>query len=201
MSFQIHTLGFFYGQKPKINMKNIILLAMMAAIILIPQRAYAQQSSASSATTQLPTVEKTGADLRVKILTNYLKQNNSPMSANAADFVAAADKYKLDWKLVAAISGVESTFGQQIPTDSYNAWGWGVYGDNVINFKSWKDGINTVSQGLRERYMNQWGGKDIYQIGAVYASSPAWAGHVEFYLNKIQEFTLNDPQNALSISM
>jgi hypothetical protein len=182
-------------------MKNIILLAMMAAIILIPQRAYAQQSSASSATTQLPTVEKTGADLRVKILTNYLKQNNSPMVANAADFVAAADKYNLDWKLVAAISGVESTFGQQIPTNSYNAWGWGVYGDNVINFKSWKDGINTVSQGLRERYMNQWGGKDIYQIGAVYASSPAWAGHVELYLNRIQEFTLNDPQNALSISM
>jgi hypothetical protein len=49
--------------------------------------------------------------------------------------------------------------------------------------------------------MNQWGGKDIYQIGAVYASSPAWAGHVELNLNKIQEFTLNNPQNALSISM
>ena len=182
-------------------MKNIILLAIMAAIILIPQPAYAQQSSASSANIQLPTVAKTGVDLRVKILTSYLKQNNSPLTANAADFVAAADKYNLDWRLVAAISGVESTFGQQIPTSSYNAWGWGVYGDNVINFKSWKDGINTVSKGLRERYMDQWGGTDIYEIGAIYASSPAWANHVELYLNKIQEFTLNDPQNALSILM
>jgi hypothetical protein len=182
-------------------MKNIILLAMMAAIILIPQRAFAQQSSASSANIQLPIVEKTGADLRVKILTSYLKQSNSPLAANATDFVAAADKYNLDWRLVAAISGVESTFGQQIPTNSYNAWGWGVYGDNVINFKSWKDGIQTVSQGLRERYMDQWGGKDIYEIGAVYASSPAWANHVELYLNKIQAFALNDPQNALSISL
>jgi hypothetical protein len=173
----------------------------MAAIILIPGRAFAQESSASSASTQLPIVQKTGADLRVKILTSYLKQYDSPLAPYASDFVKAADKYNLDWRLVAAISGVESTFGKAIPNNSYNAWGWGVYGDNVINFKSWDDGINTVSQGLRERYMNEWGGQDIYQIGAVYASSPAWAGHVELYLNKIQEFTLNDPQNALSISM
>ena len=182
-------------------MKNIILLALMAAIILIPQRAFAQQSSASSATIQLPTVTETGVDLRVKILTNYLKQYDSPLAANASDFVAMADKYNLDWKLVAAISGVESTFGKEIPNNSYNAWGWGVYGDNVINFKSWKDGIETVSQGLRQRYMNEWGGQDIYKIGAMYAASPAWAGHVELYLNKIQEFALSDPQNALSVSL
>ena len=182
-------------------MKNIILLALTAAIILIPHKAYAQESSASSATVQLPTVAKTGVDNRVKILTSYLSQNNSPLAPYASEFVAAADKYNLDWKLVAAISGVESTFGQQIPNNSYNAWGWGVYGDNVINFKSWNDGIDTVSQGLRERYMNAWGGKDIYQIGAVYASSPAWANHVELYLNKIQAFALSNPQNALSISM
>src|ERR1035437_8702055 len=182
-------------------MKNIILLALLAAIILIPQRAFAQQSSASSATIQLPTVEKTGVDLRAKILTSYLKQYDSPLAPYATDFVAMADKYNLDWRLVAAISGVESTFGKAIPNDSYNAWGWGVYGDNVINFKSWDDGIDTVSQGLRERYMNAWGGKDIYQIGAVYASSPVWASHVELYLNRIQAFALSNPQNALSISL
>ena len=96
------------------------------------------------------------------------------------DFIKTADEYNLDWKLVAAISGVESTFGKEIPNDSYNAWGWGVYGDNVIRFKSWTDGIETVSQGLRQRYMDQWGGKDIYQIGAMYASSPAWAGMLSF---------------------
>jgi hypothetical protein len=201
MSFQIHTLGFFNGQKPKTNMKNIILLALMAAIILIPQKVYAQESSASSATIQLPTVAKTGADSRVKILTSYLKQYDSPLVPYAADFVETADKYSLDWRLVAAISGVESTFGKQIPNNSYNAWGWGVYGDNVINFKSWDDGIETVSQGLRERYMNQWGGQDVYQIGAMYAASPAWAGHVQLYLNKIAEFALRNPQDALSISI
>jgi hypothetical protein len=182
-------------------MKNIILFALTAVIILIPQKAYAQESSASSASIQLPTVAKTGVDTRVKILTSYLKQYNSPLVPYAADFVETADKYNLDWRLVTAISGVESTFGKEIPNNSYNAWGWGVYGDNVIRFKSWDDGIETVSQGLRERYMNQWGGQDIYQIGAMYAASPAWAGHVELYLNKIAEFALRNPQDALSISI
>ena len=201
MSFQIHTLGFFNGRKTKNNMKNIILLALMAAIILIPQKAYAQESSASSANIQLPTVAKTGVDNRVKILTSYLNQYDSPLAPYASDFVAAADKYNLDWRLVAAISGVESTFGKEIPVNSYNAWGWGIYGDNVIDFKSWDDCIETVSQGLRDKYIDQWGGQDIYQIGAMYAASPAWAGHVELYLDNIQTFALNDPQDTLSISL
>ena len=179
-----------------------MLLALAVAIILIPQPAYAQdKATISSSNYQLPKVKQAGFDTRVKVLTSYLKQYDSPLVPYAADFVATADKYNLDWRLVAAISGVESTFGKQIPYNSYNAWGWGVYGDNVINFKSWDDGIEIVSQGLREKYIDQWGGQDIYQIGAVYASSPAWAGHVELYLNKIAEFALRNPQDALSISM
>ena len=181
---------------------KLLLLILLAVTILNPQRAFAQdKASVSSSDSQIPNVKQTGFDSRVKILTSYLKQYNSPLVPYASDFVAAADKYNLDWRLVAAISGVESTFGKEIPTNSYNAWGWGVYGDNVINFKSWSNGIDTVSQGLRERYMDQWGGQDIYQIGTMYAASPAWAGHVQLYLNKIQEFALSNPQEALSISM
>ena len=184
-------------------MKNIILLAVLAAaIILIPQPTYAQEKATVSSTdTQNPHLKQIGLDSRVKILGNFLKQYNSPLTPYASEFVAMADKYNLDWKLVAAISGVESTFGKEIPNNSYNAWGWGVYGDNVTYFKSWADGIDTISQGLREKYMNQWGGEDIYQIGAIYASSSAWPGHVEYYLNQIQDFALRNPQDALSISM
>jgi hypothetical protein len=178
-----------------------MLAILAAAIMLIPQKAYAQQSSASSAQIQLPNTYKTEADSRVKILEKFLKQYNSPLTPSAGEFIAMADKYNLDWKLVAAISGVESTFGKEIPTNSYNAWGWGVYGDNVIRFKSWNEGIDTISQGLREKYMDQWGGKDIYEIGAVYASSKAWPGHVEYYMNKIADFALRNPQDALSISL
>jgi hypothetical protein len=184
-------------------MKNKLLLAVLAAaIMLIPQPTYAQEkATVSSAKLTNPNLKEIGLDSRAKILSNFLKQYDSPLTPFASDFIDMADKYGLDWKLVAAISGVESTFGKQIPPYSYNAWGWGVYGDNVIRFKSWDEGISTISQGLRERYMDQWGGEDIYKIGAMYAASSAWPGHVEYYMNQIQAFALRNPQDALSISL
>lgn len=184
-------------------MKNKLLLTVFAAVImLIPKPVFADYNATdSSPTLQNPNLTQMGLDSRVKILTSYLKRYDSPLVPFAADFVRNADRYNLDWKLVAAISGVESTFGKEIPADSYNAWGWGVYGDNVIRFKSWDDGITTISQGLREKYMDQLGGQDIYQIGAMYASSTAWPSHVEYYMNDIENFALKDPQDALSISL
>ncbi len=184
-------------------MKNKLLLAVFAAVImLIPKPAFADYNATdSSSILQNPSLTQVGIDCRVRILASYLKQNDSPLVPFAADFVQMADRYNLDWKLVAAISGVESTFGKEIPANSYNAWGWGVYGDNVVRFKSWDDGITTISQGLREKYMDELGGKDIYQIGAMYASSNAWPFHVEYYMNDIENFALRDPQDALSISL
>ena len=184
--------------KSKIYFTILFLLLIFA---LNTEGVFAQEkASASSAKIVIAETEPVD-DYRVKILSDYLKENNSPLAPYAKDFVDNADKYNLDWKLVAAISGVESTYGQAIPVNSYNAWGWGVYGDNVIRFASWKEGIETISQGLRERYMNQWGGKDIYQIGAMYASSPAWASHVERTMNQIQDFTLRNPKDTLSLSL
>ncbi len=185
-------------------MKNILVPTILAALILlIPQYTFAQQKeSATSANIKSATYfSEAGYDSRVKILKSYLESYNSPLAPYAQEFVGQADKYSLDWKLVAAISGVESTFGHQIPYNSYNAWGWGVYGDNVIRFKSWSEGIDTISQGLRERYINQWGGQNIYQIGANYAASPVWAQHVELYMGRIQAFALNDPKSSLPLSL
>jgi hypothetical protein len=185
------------------NMFTKIVIAFFAILFLLlaaPVKAQELTAMPSASTLSSHFVfEK--KDNRVDILKNYLNKYNSPLADNAKDFVEAADMYDLDWKLVAAISGVESTFGHAIPTNSYNAWGWGVYGDNVIRFSSWKDGIYTISQGLREKYMNKWGGKDIYSIGRIYASSPVWADHVSHYLNKIDEFSLNDTKNTLSLSL
>lgn len=175
---------------------------MAAIVILIPQQTYAQEkASGSSANIKLSEVKNERHDYRVKIVEKYLQKYDSPMVGNGDAFVDYADKYNLDWRLVLAISGVESTYGKRIPPASYNGWGWGVYGDNVIRFKSWEDGIATVSQGLREKYMNKWGGKNINEIGAIYASSPHWANSVNIHLNMIQRFILSNPQNALSLSL
>lgn len=132
-------------------------------------------------------------DKRARVLKDYLEKWNSPMTENAEDFVRIADKYSLDWKLVASIAGLESSFGQHVPYNSYNGWGWGVYGDNVIRFASWEEGIEAVSYGLRTRYIDRSGTDDVYVIGRTYAASPTWATRVSYFMNSIeQEFNKVD---------
>ena len=144
-------------------------------------------------------------DQRVEILEKYLETHKSPMKKNAVDFVEAADKYELDWKLVAAIAGVESTFGKHTPgnelfgNESYNAWGWGVYGDQALGLGSWKNGIYTVSRGLKEKYVDR-GLKTPLEMNRIYASSQTWGERVNFFMNKIAEFeAANTDPNAITL--
>lgn len=125
-------------------------------------------------------------DKRARILQSYLAKYNSPLQDQAQNFIEAADIYKLDWKLVPSIAGVESTFGKFIP-GGYNAWGWGVYGNQAIYFKSWKEGIFTVSEGLRKNYFDK-GLTNPYIINKVYAASPTWGAKVSYFLNDLEQF-------------
>lgn len=183
-------------------MKNIFILIFLFIFIMTKTpNAYAAQNSAESSAALLkPQNEKT-PDSRVRILKEFLGQYNSPLVPFATDFVEIADKYDLDWKLVAAISGVESTFGKQIPYNSYNGWGWGIYGNNTIRFSSWTEGIETVSKGLRENYLDKWGATNVYEIGRIYAASPRWASNVNYFIEKISEFQYQNLADNLSISL
>ena len=140
-------------------------------------------------------------DNRAEILRAYLAQFNSPLTDHADTFIKQADANNIDWKMVAAISGVESGFGIAIPPYSYNAWGFGVYGSNVRRFASWDDGITVVSTSLRKEYMDSRGATNVYQIGATYAASPTWATRVQGYMDTIDQFTANyESKPTLSIS-
>ncbi|MCX8008752.1 MAG: hypothetical protein N3A54_03525, partial [Patescibacteria group bacterium] len=112
-------------------------------------------------------------DKRVVVLEKYLQQYNSPLAPYAETFIQEADIHNIDWKLVAAIAGLESQFGKRIPKNSYNAWGWGIPTPESkgIYFQSWNHGIQTVSRGLKENY-TQKGLITIEQIGKRYAASP-----------------------------
>lgn len=125
-------------------------------------------------------------DSRAVILKDYLAQYNSPLQYHAQDFIDAADTYQLDYKLVPAIAGVESTFGKAIP-GGYNGWGWGVYGDQALYFNSWRDGIFTVSKGLKENYVNK-GLTDPYSMNRIYAASPSWGANVSYFQKDIAKF-------------
>lgn len=123
---------------------------------------------------------------KVAILQSYLQKYNSPMVDNAQDFVDAAEQYELDWRLVASIAGVESTYGKHILPGSYNPFGWG---GGRIHFDSWRDAIYTVSKGISEKYVKD--GLDTpYKMQTRYAPpSTTWGGKVDFFMQKIDSTT------------
>ncbi len=170
----------------------ILAIALFGAILLAPLKpAQAGDVAGAAATLSSRLVEK---DHRVAHLEKFLRTYNSPLAGEASHFVAEADRLNLDWKLVAAIAGTESTFGKQVPNGSFNAWGWGIptgaqWG---LAFPDWKSAITAVSEGLRFNYVDR-GAKTLDQIGYIYAASPAWASHVRFFISKIEAFTPSSP--------
>ncbi len=141
-------------------------------------------------------------DTRVEHLRAYLASHDSPLTESADAFVAEADKNSLDWRLVAAIAGTESTFGKHIPTGSFNAWGWGIPtgAQSGIGFKNWEQGIATVSDGLAKNYFGR-GAKTLYDVGWIYAANGiSWGNHVTFFINQIDAFVPASPE-LLAVSI
>lgn len=185
---------------------KLIFLSILITVLFAIGANQAQAASktlaiAGSSATILDINTRNTEDQRVLTLKKYLESHNSPLSGHAEKFVEEADRYSLDWKLVASISGVESTFGKYLPYNSYNAWGWGIYGNNVYYFKSYDEAIQTISKSLRQDYMNKWEAKDIYGIGRIYAADTNWARKVTFFMGKIDQFALSNPSETLPLSL
>lgn len=182
---------------------RIITSLFLLSILLFPKNSFAatEKDINSSAKLEIKSSPNVAYDKRTKLLSEYLKQYNSPLIPYVNDFVREADENKIDWRLLVAISGVESTFGQFLIENSYNAWGWGIYGDNAIYFSSYSEAIKTISKSLREDYVDKWGAKDVYEIGKFYAASPYWAQKVTYLMNRIDEFAAKNPTETLSISL
>ncbi|MCW2920480.1 MAG: conjugal transfer protein [Thermoleophilia bacterium] len=81
----------------------------------------------------------------------YLTSKGSPMTGQGAAFVASGGQWQVDPRLVVAIAGAESNFGQ-ITCAPFNGWGWGCP-NGPYEFQSWADGIDTVMKGLRTNYL------------------------------------------------
>lgn len=126
-------------------------------------------------------------DQRVVVLRKYLAKHNSPLADYADEFVQAADKYNLDWRLLPAIAGVESTFGKRIPYKSYNAYGWA---GGLYRFPSWENSINVVSKALKEDYVEK-GADSLSKIGRRYCPpNPAWGYKVLYFMKQIEPLPL-----------
>lgn len=141
-------------------------------------------------TTNFISDEVSMSDGRAKIIENFLKAHKSPLSDYGDTFVQISDKYQLDYKLLPAISMQESNGGKRVIGNSYNPFGYGIYGGLVIKFNSWEQAIERVGQALREDYLNQ-GLKTPYQIMAKYtppslAKDGSWAQGVSYFMEELR---------------
>lgn len=93
-------------------------------------------------------------DARAKIIENFFKKYKSPMQDLSESFVRVADKYKLDYRLLPSIAMQESNGGKKMIADSFNPFGYGIYGKQVLKFASYEEAIERVGKGLREDYID-----------------------------------------------
>ena len=162
-------------------MKRILYCFLILAYLLFPDRVSADITVSGSAEVNKE-VRFENFDHRPRILREYLQKHKSPLSDYAVKMVFYADLYEIDWRLVPAISGVESTFGKNLPKNSYNAYGWA---NGKYYFESWEDSIETVSRTLREKYYDR-GATNIAKISRRYAPpSSTWGWKVKYFMNQI----------------
>lgn len=170
-------------------MRKIIFISTFLIVSIISGARVCYAESIAEQSGILNTnVNNENFDYRIVNLRNFFLAYNSPLVQYADEFVNYADKYNLDYRLLPAITGVESTFGKRIPEGSYNAYGWS---NGEYTFASWEDSIEHVSSVLKIKYFDR-GADSIPEIARIYAPpSNTWAKNVSYFVSRIDTLPLD----------
>lgn len=127
------------------------------------------------------------ADGRAANLKTFFRKYNSPLFDYADTIVKVSDENKFDYRLLPAIAMQESNLCRVIPSDSFNCWGWGIYGSTVTRFDSYDEAIEAVGRGIKEHYIDQ-GLTTATQIMEKYtpSSNGSWAHGVNTFLKALE---------------
>ena len=117
-------------------------------------------------------------ELKVEQVQSFYARYKAPLYGNARDFVQAAEAYQLDYRLLPAISIVESGGGKHL-FKRYNPFGWG-----SRSFNSFEEAIFYVAQKMRVYYYDL-GWKDPKKIAYKYngPTPEAWGRKVSYLMS------------------
>lgn len=153
---QRRVLGLRYGTW--LTILAIILILFIIGCVAYPMEMNKRMVEMLSANTKVyaQTPERDFSDKRVQKLYDYLVFKNSPLAPHAEYIVGVSDENAIDYTLIAAIAGKESSFGKAIKPNSYNAWGimaWDKYGVRSIRiFDNWNEAIKFEAELLGNHY-------------------------------------------------
>ena len=163
---------------------TVFIAIFTLGMFLMPKQSLAQAKIAGGSA-QIKTNREASEEIidsRHLVLTSYLRSKDSPLVDYSWEFIKAADKYQIDWRLIPGIVGLESYFGQRMVPGTHNAYGWA---GGYYQFSSWEESIDHVAPKLRENYYNR-GLTNPELIGPVYAPpNPNWGRLVLSIMNKM----------------
>ncbi len=117
-------------------------------------------------------------DPRLVRLVQFFDDFSSPAKALAPDFLAAADMYHLDWRLLPSISLVESGGGKTALRN--NMFGWN---SARSGFATTKEGIYFVAARLHASKLYK--GKELDALLATYNPRAEWAHLVKSVMRQV----------------
>jgi hypothetical protein len=171
------------------------IFAVSSVLSLFPKNVYADEEpviviedlNRQDSDEQFENIEFTQVD-RVEVLKAYFEKHNSPLALHAETFVGVADKYGMDYRIMPAISGVESTFAKQYIPETHNPFGWG---SGYIYYTSFDEAIEALGKGLYNGYVSK--GRDtVEKIAPVYnpPHPDTWARNVNYFMGQISATSL-----------
>lgn len=111
-------------------------------------------------------------DSRFRRIKSFFEKRSCPMHSYAADMVAAADKHKLDWRLLPSLALVESSGGKAYKNN--NVFGW----DSCRQkFPTIRAGIHIVAERLANSPYYR--GKNLDDKLHAYNQNPKYAATVK----------------------
>lgn len=135
---------------------------------------------------QIQTSIKT-ADARPEIIRQYLNKYGSPLEPYSDLIVQLSDQYNFDYRWLVAIAQQESGLCLHIPDNSFNCWGWGIYGDKVTRFDSYESALRKISPQFTEIFLKGAHSKDPMEVMKTYTppSDGSWANGISTFFDNL----------------
>jgi hypothetical protein len=158
------------------------VLVLFAGLLAAPAITHPEQHNTAAVSYQ--------NDVRLERLKLFLQKRNSPIENLAADFVAASDRYNLDWRLLPAIAVLESGAGERYMNN--NIFGW----DSCkVHFASVRTGIHHVASRLANSKLYK--DKDLDGILRTYNPYESYPGRIKRIMRSLGP---DDPQSTATLN-
>lgn len=124
------------------------------------------------------TIGAAAKDPRLIRLERYFSEKNCPVRPLAKDFVEAADRNRLDWRLLPSIAVIESGGGKEYRNNNIFGWKNGSH-----RFRSVRESIHTVAERLaNSQYYRD---KELDDVLNTYNPIPGYPERVKYVMEDL----------------